>query len=59
MEQIIIIDTFTNNATYITQKRITEAHKTLGCYKCIIRNELAEIEYLKLRSNTLTNMIRN
>jgi hypothetical protein len=21
---------------YITQKEITEAHKTLGCYKCII-----------------------
>jgi hypothetical protein len=29
-EQISIIDTITNNVTYITQKEITEAHKTLG-----------------------------
>jgi hypothetical protein len=57
--QISVPDSLTNIATTITQKEITEAHKTLGCYKCIIRNEAAEIEYLKTRSNQLANMIKN
>jgi hypothetical protein len=57
--QINVPDMFTNNIIYITQKEITEAHKTLGCFKCIIRNKLAEIEYLKARSNALANMIKN
>jgi hypothetical protein len=38
---------------------VTEAHKTLGCYKCIIRNEDAEIHYLKTRSDLLAYMIKN
>jgi hypothetical protein len=36
-----------------------EAHKMLGCYKCIIRNEQAEMAYLKSRSDALVNMIRH
>jgi hypothetical protein len=43
--QISVPDTFTNDIIQIQQKEINEAHKTLGCYKCIIRNELTEMEY--------------
>lgn len=57
--QIRVPDTSTTNTIYITQKEITEAHKTLGCFRCIICNELAEIEYLKARSNTFASKIKN
>jgi hypothetical protein len=58
-QQISITDTFTNDTITIQQKEVGEAHKTLGCFKCIVRNEAAEILYLKTRSDALANMIRN
>jgi hypothetical protein len=48
-EQISVPDTYTNNIIQIQQKEINKAHKTLGCFKCIIRNELSEIQYLKTK----------
>jgi hypothetical protein len=56
---ISIPDSTNNTNVLIQQKEIDEAHKTLGCYKCIIRNEEAEIMYLKTRSDSLANMIKN
>lgn len=56
---ISIPDSDRNTEVLIQQKEISEAHKTLGCYKCIIRNEEAEILYLTTRSNALANMIKN
>jgi hypothetical protein len=49
--QIRIPDKDRNTGVLIQQKEINKAHKTLGCYKCIIRNEEAEISYLTKRSN--------
>jgi hypothetical protein len=57
--QISIEDTYTNSLVHIEQKEVTEAHKTLGCYKCIVRNEEAEIHYLKTKSDAFANMIKN
>jgi hypothetical protein len=47
-EQISLLDTYTDTIIHIQQKVITEAHKTLGCYKCIVRNEVAEMLWQKL-----------
>jgi hypothetical protein len=58
-EQIRIPDIDNSTDVIIQQKEIDEAHKTLGCYKCIIRNEEAEILYLKTRSDSLAYMIKN
>jgi hypothetical protein len=52
-DQITIRDTFTNITITIQQREVDEAHKTLGC------NEAAEIKFLKTRSDSLANMIRN
>jgi hypothetical protein len=52
-DQINIPEPSTNSIVQIQQKEVDEAHKTLGCYKCIIRNEQAEIGYLKSRSDAL------
>jgi hypothetical protein len=57
--QISVPDTFSNNIIQLLQNKIDEAHKTLGCYKCIIRNEHEEITYLKTRSDALAGMIKN
>jgi hypothetical protein len=58
-QQISVPDTYSNSNIIIQQREITEAHKTLSCYKCIIRNEEEEIRYLKIRSDMLGNMIKN
>jgi hypothetical protein len=58
-DQIRVPDTTTEEATMIIQKKITEAHKTLRCYKCIIRNEEAEIQNLKAQSDQLAHMIKS
>jgi hypothetical protein len=57
--QISVPDMQTNDTIFITQKEITDVHKTLGCYKCKLRNELAEIQYLKTCSDELAHMIKN
>jgi hypothetical protein len=57
-EPLSVPDTFTNDIIHIAQKEIDEAHKTLGCFKCIIRNEATEILYLKTKSEAMAQMIR-
>jgi hypothetical protein len=59
IDQITIPDTFTNNNIEIQQKEINEAHKTLGCFKCIVRNEAAEMKYLKTKSDAMAHMIKS
>jgi hypothetical protein len=54
-----LIGTFTNNIIQIQQKEIDKAHKTLGCFKCIDRNEAAEMIYLKTKSDAMVNMFEN
>jgi hypothetical protein len=59
VSQISIPHTERNIEVFIQQKETNEAHKTLGCYKCIIRNEDTAIIYLTTRRNVLANMIKN
>jgi hypothetical protein len=43
----------------ITHKDVSVPHKTLGCFKSIIGNDEAEVEYVKHNSDGYGNLVKN
>jgi ribonuclease HI len=56
VNQIEIPDT-NGSQTFIQQKEVNKAHKTLGCYKAIDGNEKEQISYLQTKSKKFSRCL--
>ena len=58
-EKICISDSYDHDNIIIQQKEVSQAHKTLGCFKAIDGNEVEQVKFLKNRSDLFGHSLKN